>query len=239
MIRNDGTRDVRLHLAIASLCRGGGARHRAWPAGLSHRGSPLDGRGGAMTGFMVVAADLLKGALHEAGHAVTAYRLRVPIERVIIDSDGQGAAILDTWGIESHHFDGARRLADAWFGPMRTRNMVAILIAGHAAQSLQGETHDPSGCDDDFLEAVDLICRLVGEEANTAKFEEIAKWAYSMFVDDRWRLAVVDLAAVLLKRHAVARYTVKKVSRAADADPNPGRWVDRLEQLKRTIAVQL
>ncbi len=194
----------------------------------------------------------LRIALHEAGHAVTAHRTRVPFSSVTIESVHEefgGCISLERWArlavivpdLYRKPPSGTPHGREATIGPKRLRALCFVAVAGFYTE------REIIGLSEEFTNKTDFS-RVV---ECTHHFERtrglpVTNDDQSILLDvlcefgddidcDAWRLAVVNLAATLLRRRTVARYTVRRATQAAYADPQPERWTEQLDRLTSPV----
>ena len=129
--------------------------------------------------------DLLSIAFHEAGHAVAAFALGVPVRLASIVPDEDGAP----------HVIWAKIQDFCW------QNRVIILLAGGIAQ----RHHNPEsrrGDADDLQQAVDTIDRLARPNDHRKWFAALAQEAEDIIT--RWWPAVEALAEALMQQRTMS-----------------------------------
>jgi len=159
-------------------------------------------------------------AYHEAGHAVAAFALKVPVRQATIVPDG------DILGHVRHS-----KLGGAGRNPRRAERRVIIALAGDIAER-HHNPHRRRGDARDLGKAIDIIDRLARSDDHLKKWFHRKKWlaelekeAADLILSDRWWPTVEAVAKALVQRRTLTGKEVASIV-AGTSSAKPQLWAN-------------
>ncbi|MGD0675836.1 MAG: hypothetical protein ABSC94_10485 [Polyangiaceae bacterium] len=137
-------------------------------------------------------------AVHEAGHAVVAWRQRIKVRRVTIVPSG------DALGEVLHDRGPALFTASAQGGlsPRAVENRVLVLLAGSESEKKFRGRYDHAAARCDYDRAVELLTNHAGSQEEVDAWMKLQRIRTSRIVSDMWG-EIRAVAAALLRQKTV------------------------------------
>lgn len=129
---------------------------------------------------MLTRSDRHRTAVHEAGHAIAAWRLGIAVERVTIIADDEA---LGHCVSPYKHFEVS---PDEW-GEDAVRNHIVVTLAGAEAERRHCGDLPPGSCDHDHKVAVDLAMSVSGNSEQTNALLENLRLCAVELLEENWR----------------------------------------------------